>query len=395
MISFFTNHSQNIPIGSLTIQELHMQLVNPDREPFIKTINMIHRLREETVEKEQKKIKDELLAFTPGAQVDTKKATATPEQKNIRYSGFMQIDIDLQDNPNMTSAAGIRNKLAEIPYVALSAISARGKGVWGLIALAEPEKFTQYYEQVAYYFMGARVTIDKSKSKNPTELRYFSPDSGAILKTDYKLFPLVQMQAKQSPKQNTTKINYTGNILKDSQSWVNKTTGFNLFDGQKHYYLFWLAYSLRKSGIDEADVYQTIYNNVLSAECIKSNCISGGIAYANQKGIYTSQQAKSAPQAARNKPQMIISQNEEAQISIPRESEQINPDIWDNEIAKLEKYFNGLKLPVDPIELNPYTTINNVNDFIESTLSIIKAQNGKQTYLPYLKRLQELKLYLN
>jgi len=289
MFSYFANHSQNTPIGSISIQELHHLLVNPDREPFKSTVNIIQLLRSEPDEAEQKKIKGKLIAFTPGAQLDTKEKNAMPEQKNIHYSGFMQIDIDLKENPNMTNAEAIRDKLAQIPYIALSALSARGKGVWGLMALAEPEKFTLYTDQVSEYFRGARVTIDKSKSKNPTELRYFAPDPGAILKTEYKLFPLIQPLFKPGPKPSTriahTHQSYSS--LSDLQRWVTETTRYTLTDGQKHYYIFWLSYALRKNGSSETEVYNTIHSHILSSDQIKSNCISGGIAYANAKGIYT------------------------------------------------------------------------------------------------------------
>ena len=292
MFSYFANHSQNIPIGFLTIEELHRQLVNPDREPFLRNINLVRRLRATADEAEQRKIKAELLAFCPGGMLDTRQANATLEQKNIRYSGFSQVDIDLKDNPNITDAALFRDKLAEIPYIAMAGISAKGKGIWGLMALDEPEKFMQYAESIYNYFEQARVTIDKSKSRNPTELRYFAPDPGAILKTDYLLFPLVLNDRPQPKQLRTFNNNYTGTTLEAAHKWVAETTCYSLVDGQKHNYLFWLSYALRKNGTDEAEVYQVIYNKVLSSAQIRSNCISGGIAYANAKGIFIPQQQK-------------------------------------------------------------------------------------------------------
>jgi hypothetical protein len=299
MFSYFATRNQNIPLGTLTIQELHNQLVSPDREPFITTINIMQKLREETDETVQKKIKGQLPAFTPGAQLDTKDKDAMPAQKNIRLSGFMQVDIDPQDNLNLKDASAIRDKLAQIPYIVMSAISARGKGVWGLLALAEPEKFTEYIDQVAAYFRMARITIDKSKSKNPTELRYFSPDPGAILKSEYKLFPLVKLQSKANlnPVAQQRYANKVGSSLSDLQRWVTETTGYSLTNGQKHYYLFWLSYALRKNGSSEMDVHNTIYTCVLAADRINSNCISGGIAHANSKGIYLPPELLTSPKA--------------------------------------------------------------------------------------------------
>ncbi|MBW6491306.1 MAG: hypothetical protein K0B15_08970 [Lentimicrobium sp.] len=338
MFSYFANHSQNKPIGTITLKELHKQLVNPDREPFTATVNMIQRLRAAADEAEQKRIKGELPAFTPGAMLDTKDSKATPEQKNIRLSGFMQVDIDLQDNSNMVDAEAIRNKLAQVPYIVLAAISARGKGVWGLVALAEPDKFMQYVSQVNDYFSQARVTLDKSKGKNPTELRYFAPDPGAILKHDYKLMPLLP----PAPTIKTKPINHshqqaTGSTFADLQRWVTDTTGFSLIDGQKHYYLFWLSYALRKNGASEPDVYSAIYSLIPENE-IHSNCISGGIAHANKKGIYTPQQRISATQTAMQhltpqQPETPPQATVEAEIwhIIERQfTDRLNPVVWLN-----------------------------------------------------------------
>jgi hypothetical protein len=209
----------------------------------------------------------------------------------------MQIDIDLQDNPNMKDAASVRDKLAGVPYIALTAISARGCGVWGLLALEQPEKFDQYREQVADYFKGARITIDKSKSKNLTELRYFAPDSGAILNDNYKLFPLVAVKKKVAP---TAGKAATGASLSELTQWVNTTTGYYFEDGQKHHFVYWLAYALRKNGSTEEAVYDTIYCNILAESLIRSNCISGGIAHANNKGLYVSVEVQSKPTSSRS-----------------------------------------------------------------------------------------------
>jgi hypothetical protein len=64
---------------------------------------------------------------------------------------------------------------------------------------------------------------------------------------------------------------------------------------------------------------------------------------------------------------------------------------WEQDITELENYFSGIALPTKPIKLNRFSTITNCSLFIESHFSIVKANNGKQTFLPYLNRLQELK----
>jgi len=64
---------------------------------------------------------------------------------------------------------------------------------------------------------------------------------------------------------------------------------------------------------------------------------------------------------------------------------------WDQEIIELELYFKSIVLPTQHLKLNTGPTILNVSKFIEGHLNFVKANNGKQTFLPYLNRLQELK----
>lgn len=67
---------------------------------------------------------------------------------------------------------------------------------------------------------------------------------------------------------------------------------------------------------------------------------------------------------------------------------------WNNEISELETFFSGIDLPNKPLNLNPFSTINNCSLFIESHFETIKYNNGKRKFVPYLNRLQELKQVL-
>jgi hypothetical protein len=64
---------------------------------------------------------------------------------------------------------------------------------------------------------------------------------------------------------------------------------------------------------------------------------------------------------------------------------------WEQKITELENYFKGITLPTQSVKLNPFSTIVDVPQFIESHFENVKANNGKRTFLPYLQRLQGLK----
>jgi hypothetical protein len=69
----------------------------------------------------------------------------------------------------------------------------------------------------------------------------------------------------------------------------------------------------------------------------------------------------------------------------------VKPKSWEQDINELEKYFAEITLPNQPVKLNDYTTIKDCSLFIESHLATVKKNKGKNTFMPYLNRLQELK----
>lgn len=70
------------------------------------------------------------------------------------------------------------------------------------------------------------------------------------------------------------------------------------------------------------------------------------------------------------------------------------PESWDQDIVELEKYFKLIKLTPASVNLNQCTKITDIPLFIESHLSIMKAQAGNLRYKPYLDRLNELNAVL-
>lgn len=82
-------------------------------------------------------------------------------------------------------------------------------------------------------------------------------------------------------------------------------------------------------------------------------------------------------------------------INSIRKTEQPISGSWNQEIIELENYFERIALPTQTIILNKCLPITNCSKFIQSNISIVKANNGNQTFLPYLKRLQELKHILS
>lgn len=66
-------------------------------------------------------------------------------------------------------------------------------------------------------------------------------------------------------------------------------------------------------------------------------------------------------------------------------------ETWNKEIQALENFFSDSEIPDNPIQFNAYSNISDLRKFIKSHLSVIKANNGNPTFLPYLSRLQQLR----
>lgn len=64
------------------------------------------------------------------------------------------------------------------------------------------------------------------------------------------------------------------------------------------------------------------------------------------------------------------------------------------QVESLERYFIKAKLPKEPIQLEPATTITDVVKMVKSHMSIIKAQRDKPRFKPYYNRLMDLKALL-
>ena len=64
---------------------------------------------------------------------------------------------------------------------------------------------------------------------------------------------------------------------------------------------------------------------------------------------------------------------------------------WEDEIKGLESFFLNIDLPQEPISLNGWEVITDLELFFESHFGSVKANNGNETYLPDLMRLRVLR----
>ena len=63
---------------------------------------------------------------------------------------------------------------------------------------------------------------------------------------------------------------------------------------------------------------------------------------------------------------------------------------WDLRVLKLEQYISITRFPTGLIQLNPWTTIDDIEGYIADEMTLVKTCNKNPVYLPYLERLESL-----
>lgn len=117
---------------------------------------------------ERNKLKAVLPAITPSGIFTERNAAGL-----VHHSGFIQFDIDNVKNPEKG-----KQRLAKLKQVAYVGLSVSGRGLWGLIFVAHPEKHLENFLFIEKSFHRLSITIDKS-CKDVSRLRGYSYDPNA------------------------------------------------------------------------------------------------------------------------------------------------------------------------------------------------------------------------
>lgn len=125
--------------------------------------------------------KKELPAVSLSGSVVGRRARAVKEGRFI-HSGFLQIDLDVKDNPGL-SIADMRATLTADPRMAAVFVSPSGEGVKGVARCTpDPESHLGAFLAAEKHFASLGLTIDKS-CKDPVRLCFISHDPDACLLT--------------------------------------------------------------------------------------------------------------------------------------------------------------------------------------------------------------------
>ena len=138
-----------------------------------------------------------------------------------KRTGWIALDIDAKDNPQVDDAAELRDAISKVVYVAFAGLSVSEKGVWALVKVADPNKQGQYFEQLQEDFGKFNIVLDSTKGKNPNDARFYSFDPDAYVTDNFKVYDRLPKKPQSKPREPSHKFdnNYS---IDDTRSKVER-----------------------------------------------------------------------------------------------------------------------------------------------------------------------------
>jgi hypothetical protein len=116
---------------------------------------------------------------------------------------FLQLDID-QEALQDYDIEEVKQMIFSLPFVFYVGKSFSARGLFALVLIAEPDKLSQYAEHCFNVFAQYGITVDTSKGRNYSDLRYVSYDANCLYREDP--IPLKIKQFNVQPQKETVRI---------------------------------------------------------------------------------------------------------------------------------------------------------------------------------------------
>jgi hypothetical protein len=156
----------------------------------------IEALRLEPDKSKRDTLKATLPAITPSAVFTYRQESSMVAGSHTR---LIQFDIDAKDNPRIRNYADLKNQLCKLPFIAFCALSASGKGYWGLVPIAHQERHSQHFDALKRVFAHYGIHID-TKPRNVASLRGYSYDAAPYMPQRVTVFELCDEPKKPKPR---------------------------------------------------------------------------------------------------------------------------------------------------------------------------------------------------
>lgn len=141
-------------------------------------------------------LKSKLQCYTPAALLACK---AKGKLEEINRTGIMQLDFDYKDISDYDIEELKQAIFYGLPSVAFCGLSCSGDGFYALVAIAEPERLSEYAEHCFEYFKKYGVNPDESKGKKVENLRYLSYDCNMLINENPEVLKIKRFIKKPAP----------------------------------------------------------------------------------------------------------------------------------------------------------------------------------------------------
>lgn len=327
------------------------------------------------------------------------------EKDFVEHSGFLAFDIDFKDNQHIKNFSELREQISHIGSVSYCGLSVRGKGFWGLVPVPKstPEIHKQRFASLKKDFAEFGINLDPSGS-DVCRLRICSWDTDAYFNHQAKIYTKLvhpQKRVHTRPKDSDMRDKVEAIITQIKERKIDITEDY------KNEWLKIAAAFASTFGESGRGYFHTVSmfhpkysildTDKLFDACLKHNydkvTIASFFKIATENGIKVEVHPVMATPVPLLKTKVLA---QKIDLKLPP---LIKPDnkkgLWDQDIADLEQFFKRIKSSSETIRLNHCSIINDTSLFIESHLSIVKAQNGNTRYECYLDRLKELRRLLS
>ena len=142
----------------------------------------IRLLRANEGDKAYKEAKLRLPLFTPSGLFSGSTADSL-----IRHSGFICVDVDGKDNPELTDFEEVGESISQVPYVAYCGRSVGYVGYFMLIRIADPNDHKRHFEALREDFARCGLVIDKA-CKDVGRRRFVSYDPAPYVNENAKVY---------------------------------------------------------------------------------------------------------------------------------------------------------------------------------------------------------------
>ena len=171
-VSVYANIRSNTSDKCPLIALLRNMKTNPKLKEEIEQLRLLRK----DDEKLYKRRKSELPAFTASGIFSQRISTGLET-----YNGYICIDIDGQDNPDITDFSRLRDELSKIRNIDACFLSASGEGVFCFVRVGDdPKQHKQYFNALSVCFKELGINVDE-KCSDISRLRFSTFDVDGYL----------------------------------------------------------------------------------------------------------------------------------------------------------------------------------------------------------------------